>query len=156
MVIPELPASPPKESPQLSQSEHVKAFVQHLRGLSMHFMRVAMEGSQVHREMTKQELLALSALREAAPCRMGDLAELLGVVQSAVTPLVDRLEERGLASRSRSTDDRRVWLVELTADGREAVEADDAGYEAVAAEMLAPLTESEQATLMKLMAKIAG
>jgi DNA-binding MarR family transcriptional regulator len=40
--------------------------------------------------------------------------------------------------------------------GRKAVEADDAAYERVAAGMLAPLTEKEQATLLELMGKIEG
>jgi len=132
----------------------VRAFVQTLRRVSLYFMRAAASGSDKHTMLTKQELMGLAVLREAAPCRMGDLAEALGVVQSAVTPLVDRLEERGFVLRERSADDRRVWLVKLTEAGMEVVHAEDAVYERVAEGMLAPLDTRERKTLITLMGKI--
>ncbi|MCU1526816.1 MAG: MarR family transcriptional regulator [Frondihabitans sp.] len=47
-----------------------------------------------------------------------ELADRLGTVQSRVVVLVDRLESAGLATRVRSTVDRRTQQVELTDAGR--------------------------------------
>lgn len=46
-----------------------------------------------------------------------ELGRLLHLRQTAVTELVKRAEEAGLVARSRSTDDRRVFLLTLTPEG---------------------------------------
>lgn len=51
---------------------------------------------------------------------MGRIADLLGVSVSNATGLVDRMEERGLVVRVRSTDDRRAVNVRPTEAGIEA------------------------------------
>jgi DNA-binding MarR family transcriptional regulator len=87
---------------------------------------------------------------------MGELAEHLGVVQSAITPLVDRLEDHGIVRRFRGKEDRRVWFVALTEDGQALYGNQEKLYQAVAAEMLAPFDESEQETLISLMTRIGA
>jgi DNA-binding MarR family transcriptional regulator len=52
------------------------------------------------------------------PQTMGRMAELLRCDPSNVTGLVDALEDRDLAARKPSADDRRVKVVELTAAGK--------------------------------------
>jgi DNA-binding MarR family transcriptional regulator len=52
------------------------------------------------------------------PQTMGRMAELLRCDPSNVTGIVDALEDRDLAARRPSADDRRVKVVELTAAGR--------------------------------------
>jgi DNA-binding MarR family transcriptional regulator len=52
------------------------------------------------------------------PQTMGRMAELLHCDPSNVTGIVDALEERDLAGRKPSADDRRVKVVELTAAGK--------------------------------------
>jgi DNA-binding MarR family transcriptional regulator len=51
------------------------------------------------------------------PQTMGRMAELLRCDPSNVTGIVDALEDRKLAERKPSADDRRVKVVELTAAG---------------------------------------
>jgi MarR family transcriptional regulator, organic hydroperoxide resistance regulator len=61
----------------------------------------------------------LGALRFLeTPQTMGRMAELLRCDPSNVTGIVDGLEERKLAARKPSAEDRRVKVVELTAAGR--------------------------------------
>ena len=48
-----------------------------------------------------------------------ELAREYGIDASAVTRLIDRLEKRGLLSRVRSLEDRRVVRLALTAEGHE-------------------------------------
>ncbi|MGI9609072.1 MAG: MarR family winged helix-turn-helix transcriptional regulator [Acidimicrobiia bacterium] len=47
------------------------------------------------------------------------LAEVVDVGRAAAGAIVDRLSERGLVERRADEQDRRVWLVEATADGKE-------------------------------------
>lgn len=138
----------------MSTSDHLEAFTHALRRLGTLYARLAAHQSAAHGMFTKQELMAIDALGLDGPARMGYIAERLGLGQSAVTPIVDRLEERGLVSRMRSQTDRRVWLVELTANGRRAFAEEDGVYRQVAGAMLAPLDNAERATLTALLQKI--
>jgi DNA-binding MarR family transcriptional regulator len=52
------------------------------------------------------------------PRTMSEVAEALHCDNSNVTGIVDSLEEKGLARRRPSESDRRVKLIELTAEGR--------------------------------------
>lgn len=138
----------------MTADDQVKGFAAALRRLGVLFIRVAGRQSESHQTLSKQELMAIGVLGQEGPCRMGEIAEHLGVVQSAVTALVDRLEGQGLASRVRSEADRRVWLVELTPKGQSAFAEEEAVYEGVAREMLRPLSPAEQRTLTDLLARI--
>ncbi|HYE89666.1 MAG TPA: MarR family transcriptional regulator [Terriglobales bacterium] len=51
-------------------------------------------------------------------CPMGEVAKAFGVTLPAVTHIVDRLEQKGLATRGAMPGDRRVAALELTAAGR--------------------------------------
>jgi DNA-binding MarR family transcriptional regulator len=52
------------------------------------------------------------------PHTMSEIAAVLHCDNSNVTGIVDGLEEKGLATRRPSAADRRVKLIELTAEGR--------------------------------------
>jgi DNA-binding MarR family transcriptional regulator len=60
--------------------------------------------------------IALQALEEPKP--MGELAKQLSCDNSNVTWITDRLEERGLVTRTQADYDRRVRLLVLTDEGR--------------------------------------
>lgn len=66
--------------------------------------------------LTPAGLGALRLLNE--PRTMGEIATFLHCDPSNVTGIVDNLEEKGLAERRPSPQDRRVKLIELTAAGR--------------------------------------
>ena len=60
--------------------------------------------------------IALQTLEEPKP--MGELAKALSCDNSNVTWITDRLEERGLVTRTPAPHDRRVRLLVLTNKGR--------------------------------------
>ena len=60
--------------------------------------------------------IALQTLEEPRP--MGELAKQLSCDNSNVTWITDRLEERGLVTRTQAPHDRRVRLLVLTPKGR--------------------------------------
>ena len=67
--------------------------------------------------LTKTERHVVIALSQ--PMRMGAIAQELRTVPSAITAMVDSLEEKGLVGRERDPDDRRAWKVHLTDAGRD-------------------------------------
>lgn len=134
--------------------DQLQSFAQSLRRIGMLCMKIAVQLSTAQERLSKQELLALGVLGLGGPCRMGEIAEHLGVGQSAVTPLVDRLEHEGLVRRRRSGEDRRVWLVELTENGRSVVAEEERVYFQMASEMLGPLSPAERESLMALLERV--
>ena len=59
----------------------------------------------------------VSYLRSYAPCPIGELSRVFGFKRSTLTSMLDRLEVQGVLERRLDIDDRRSFLVELTADG---------------------------------------
>lgn len=89
-----------------------------------------------------------------APRRMADLAGMVEVSSASLTGIVDRLEERGLVTRCRSTEDRRVVWVGITDSGRDRVEAADRHIHERIGALLTPLTEDERTELVRLLSKM--
>jgi len=56
---------------------------------------------------------------------MASLAEMSYVTQAWITGMVDRLEDKGLVTRIRSIEDRRVVNVELTNSGKKILQEDE-------------------------------
>ena len=82
--------------------------------------------------LTGPQLWALKVLAEHGPVRVSDLAARMYLHPSTVVGILDRLETKGLASRQRLTQDRRVVNATLTAKGKSLVRK----MPAVAQEML--------------------
>jgi DNA-binding MarR family transcriptional regulator len=78
----------------------------------------------------------LDILEQDGPMTAGQLAERSRLSPGAMTALLDRLEQRGFARRTRDTQDRRRVLVEVTPKLRELAAqlygAPDAGADALA------------------------
>jgi DNA-binding MarR family transcriptional regulator len=72
--------------------------------------------------LAPQEGHILTYLRSYAPCPIADVVTVFGLRGSTATSVLDRLEERGLLARRPNPDDRRSFLLDLTAAGRRAAE----------------------------------
>jgi DNA-binding MarR family transcriptional regulator len=70
----------------------------------------------------------LVALEERDTCRVNELGERLGWEQSRLSHQLRRMRSRGLVIRRGADDDRRGATVELTADGRAALESAAQGH----------------------------
>lgn len=68
--------------------------------------------------VTAAQLSALRVLERYGEMPQSELSERLFLRGSTVSGMVDRLEERGLISRRRSTTDRRLVAVDLAPGGR--------------------------------------
>lgn len=86
---------------------------------------------EVH-DLTSAQWGPLMRLRTAGESTVADLARWLQLDAGAMTRLLDRLEKKGLCQRLRSTADRRVVHVALTAEGAAAI----AGVPAVLSDVM--------------------
>ncbi|NIM49913.1 MAG: MarR family transcriptional regulator [Gemmatimonadales bacterium] len=69
-------------------------------------------------EVSPQEGHLLSYLRSYAPCPIAEVVRVFGLKQSTLTSMLDRLEERKLIGRKVNPEDRRSFVISLTAEGR--------------------------------------
>lgn len=100
-------------------------------------------------------LRALRVLaREGVPLRMRDLSELLGIAARTTTTIVDSLEHDGLVERVRHLDDRRAFLLTLTAAGRAHYEKAEATDTQALAEATGTLSAQEREELRALLGKV--
>lgn len=96
--------------------------------------------------VSRTEASVLAALAER-PRRITELAASEHITQPGITLLVNRLEQRGWAKREADPADRRVVLVTLTPEGREALANLRAEYRALLHEEMATLDDGEVETL---------
>ena len=68
--------------------------------------------------LTYPQYLAMMVLWEEDGLTVGEISSRLLTDPGSLTPLLKRLEAEGLLSRTRSREDERVVVVELTATGR--------------------------------------
>src|SRR5262247_3685536 len=73
-------------------------------------------------DLTYAQSQTLFYVAEHPACHMGDVAKAFGVTLPAVTHIIDRLEEKQFVVRGDHPGDRRVYVLELTRQGRSLVE----------------------------------
>lgn len=73
--------------------------------------------------LTVPQIVVLQATARLEPVTVGAIAEAVDLSQGTATSILNRLQARGLVERTRSLEDRRRVLVELTAVGRETLAA---------------------------------
>ena len=67
------------------------------------------------------QMMFLKYLERRVTCTPSDIAQQFGITLGAVTGFVDRLHKLGLITRTRSEEDRRVVIIQLTAEGSESL-----------------------------------
>jgi DNA-binding MarR family transcriptional regulator len=90
------------------------------------------------------------------PVSQREVAERTGIDPSDVVDLVDRLETAGYLVRRRDERDRRRYALELTAEGRRAVERFGAVARAVDDAVLQVLEPGERETLRELVERVVN
>src|SRR5262245_38365616 len=73
-------------------------------------------------DLTYAQSQVLFYVNEHPSCHMGDVAKAFGVTLPAVTHIIDRLEQKQFARRGDDPADRRVYVLELTAQGKALVQ----------------------------------
>jgi DNA-binding MarR family transcriptional regulator len=89
-------------------------------------VRRARGGTARDGALTLSQYGLLQAMSGRHAARVRDLADEAGVAPSTATRILDALERRAIVRRTRATDDRRGVSVSLTAEGRAALDNQDA------------------------------
>jgi DNA-binding MarR family transcriptional regulator len=89
-------------------------------------------------------------------CIANDVAEHLAVAPTTASSIIDRLVQRGLLSRERTEENRRVVRLCLTKEGRKVQDRIRKHQLANCKAMLAALKPSEQEVFVRLISTIAA
>lgn len=106
-------------------------------------------------ELSPMQLHAIAVLAEGR-VRIRDLAARLGLAESSVTRLVDRLEGQRFVVRRVLPADRRSVAVELTTAGRRAADLVARKRRAFLTTILETLEPAERVELVRLFSKVAA
>ena len=106
--------------------------------------------------LTGPQLWAVKVLSESPPIRVSELAKRMYLHPSTVVGILDRLESRGLTTRSRSLPDRRAVVVSLTGRGREFVAKTPAVAQGLILEGLEGLSERDLRIVSEGLERLVG
>ncbi|RII29176.1 MAG: MarR family transcriptional regulator [Geobacter sp.] len=126
-------------------AEKTKLVADIIDNLRRVFQAVNEQSKRVEREtgLTGPQLWAIKMISEAAPLNVSELARRMYLHPATVVGILDRLEGRGLVSRTRSTRDRRVVEIELTAQGQDLVAKSPEVAQGLLVKGLEPLSEDK-------------
>lgn len=117
----------------------------------------AVEGTALPLGLTRSSRDVLFTLHRSggeAGLPASELANLLAVSPASVTGRVDRMEARGLVTRTLDPEDRRSWRIALTGAGRDLVRAHLPTHLARERELLGALDEAEVRQLETLLLRL--
>ncbi|MDA0159147.1 MarR family transcriptional regulator [Solirubrobacter ginsenosidimutans] len=109
--------------------------------------------------LSANKVLVLAHLRRVGASTPGQIAEAERQRPQSLTRTFTELESAGLITRTRSPNDRRASVLELTPEGLQALAADMADRDAWLTRALADLTDAEVDLLRiagRLMDRLAG
>jgi len=112
------------------------------------------EVARAHGLSDARDWMVLSALTTGPRQTQLALAHSLSLDKTTMTSVLDRMEARGLVTRSTDRHDRRARIPELTADGRRVQAEVTQARDAVEASLLGMFSAREQELLRELLARL--
>ena len=104
----------------------------------------------------QSQVAALIHLDRVDALSQTELAERLGMQKAATGTLIDGLEDKGLAERTRGRDDRRLQLVSITDAGRRIVAEVDEMAEELGLALRQGISREERAQLVSILQRLRG
>ncbi|TDV52104.1 MarR family winged helix-turn-helix transcriptional regulator [Actinophytocola oryzae] len=102
------------------------------------------------------DYVVLSALESGAAPTQSELAAVVRRDKTRLIPILDRLESRGLLSRTPDPADRRNRVVALTSEGRAVMTACREDIRVMEAEFLAEVPAAERRVFLEVLEKLAA
>lgn len=106
--------------------------------------------------LTAPQLLILRSILELGAVSITKLSQEVSLSQATVTTIIDRLEKRGLVTRHRSNQDRRIVHATLTAAGEAMVSKAPAPLQETFGRHFAALQNWEQAMIVSSLQRVAN
>jgi MarR family transcriptional regulator, lower aerobic nicotinate degradation pathway regulator len=122
----------------------------YIRRLQQIAVAVFLQETEGH-AITPVQYAALQTVADQPGIDQRTLAGAIAFDTSTIASVIDRLEARGLLSRSTSPDDKRVRLLTLTAAGDTALAAVAPGMLRTQERVLAPLPKSQRAEFLRML-----
>jgi DNA-binding MarR family transcriptional regulator len=137
-----------------SREREVYLLLQHVSGELIHELATLLKPFGI----TPQQYHILRILRDAGSsgAPLGTVAERSPAGDPDVTGLLDRLERRTLAQRTREAPDRRVVTARITKEGRQLLDRLEAPVQALHTRQLGPLGDRGLQSLRKLLQQAAA
>ena len=98
-----------------------------------------------------KQLIALEILAKNEGCLQQELGATLMVDPNNCVLLLNELEEMGYVERRRDPSDRRRHVVDITDEGRTALERGERAQETIGDQLFAALSDEERVTLRSLL-----
>jgi DNA-binding MarR family transcriptional regulator len=111
-------------------------------------------GSDEASALTTTQRLALFAIADHGPVRLGVLAERIGTTDATATRTVDALAAAGLAERTADAEDRRAVRVAVTRSGRSLVRRRRKQLVDLLSGSLAGIPQGEQERFVALLSEL--
>lgn len=83
-----------------------------------------------------------------------EIGDRLVTSRSNITSLIDRLEDKGFVKRKEDDEDRRIYTIHLTEQGRRIVDKVEKAYVGKVEEIMSHLNQSECKTISKSLEKL--
>ena len=106
--------------------------------------------------LTTPQLLILQAIQALGAVSISKLSTEVTLSQATVTTIIDRLEARGLVTRHRSTQDKRVVNATLTDAGETMVIQAPAPLQDLFSQQFAGLADWEQSMIVAALQRVAS
>ena len=140
--------------PTQGQSDRIQQTIYLIRKLMQ-------SGAYYTKELNKKynvsapQVACLLALLEEGPMALSQVARKIMVNSSTLTGIIDRLEQKTLVTRTRTSLDRRVITIELTEEGRRVAENAPPPVQLKIVEGLKQLDEKEREQIIQALSKLA-
>lgn len=100
------------------------------------------------------DFMTLEALLHKGPLTISQIQSKVLLASGSMTAAIDRLEKRGLVIRKLTSADRRVRVIELTAEGRRAIQASFKQHVKDLESLMSPLEAEEKRQLYAWLKKL--
>jgi len=105
--------------------------------------------------ITATQLNVMKMLQAIGELSLSELSKRIAATNSTVTGIVDRMVAAGLVVREQSADDRRVWKIKLTPQGKTIARKLDIAPWEILRQALEELPAGELEALIATLAKVA-
>ena len=145
-------SSPPAVIPETSYDLKILQSLRRIiRAVDLHSRKLSMQ-----HQITGPQLACLLVVNSHGPLTVSSLARQVYLSPSTIVGILDRLEQKALVLRRRSSHDRRVVNIEITQAGRNLVCSAPSPLQETLAKALQNLPEEEQVSITKALEKIVA
>ena len=145
-------SSPPPVVPETSYDLKILQSLRRIiRAVDLHSRKLSMQY-----QITGPQLACLLVINSRGPVTVSSLARDVYLSPSTIVGILDRLEQKTLVLRKRSSQDRRVVNIEITEAGRDLVRSAPSPLQETLAKALQKLSEKEQVVITKSLEKIVA